>query len=163
VPGRLFNFAAVVSLLTFFAGIGVFASCREQPLVLGNRTKWCSIQAMKENFTIETSWSAAPDGPLVFDIWQVPPGLTFIRTNNPPWGRSRNAWVYRVDMYYLLFIPATILLPTVRFRLIPLYAAWRSRQSQPGHCRACGYDLRATPDRCPECGTPVSPLVKVAK
>jgi hypothetical protein len=58
-----------------------------------------------------------------------------------------------VLMPYWMMVLGLALLPA--FRIAGL---WRSRRSRArrrrGLCQKCGYDLRASSERCPECGTP---------
>jgi hypothetical protein len=69
-------------------------------------------------------------------------------------GAARNGIGWRT-----LFIPfavvcvLSVLLPLRWLALEPLRRRERRRLS--GRCASCGYDLRASTDRCPECGLPV--------
>ena len=59
-----------------------------------------------------------------------------------------------------IFIPYWVL--ATLFAVAPIHFAIdllrRRQRLRAGFCVVCGYDLRATPERCPECGAaPISP------
>jgi hypothetical protein len=96
--------------------------------------------------------------------WQMEPARSFIAppvglsysspsTIRTPanWsrGQTTRAWMLQVPYGFLAVPPGVLPTAWVAWRL------WSRRSSlsnRPGLCRRCGYDLRATPGQCPECG-----------
>jgi hypothetical protein len=56
-------------------------------------------------------------------------------------------WVVAIPYWFIVLL--TAIPPALWFRA----ARARRRRRAAQQCITCGYDLRATPDRCPECGT----------
>ena len=84
----------------------------------------------------------------------------YVNIRTPPYrGISFLAcWVYYVpgpNLQYRLFLAIHFWLTSLSSATvgIALYAVYRLRRLPSGACEFCGYDLRATPERCPECGT----------
>jgi hypothetical protein len=53
---------------------------------------------------------------------------------------------YSIPHWFVAATLATLAYPGARRAILQF------RQRPKGHCQNCGYDLRATPERCPECG-----------
>jgi hypothetical protein len=58
------------------------------------------------------------------------------------------------NSYFAVILPDWFLCPLAALLPIRWFTVDRTRckKKRLGLCNQCGYDLRATPDRCPECG-----------
>ena len=84
-------------------------------------------------------------GPAEVVYGEVLSGWPFTRLRAAPW------WALAM----VFSVAPTLMLP----RWFGAARRWSQARlrARAGQCRRCGYDLRATPDRCPECGTPAEP------
>jgi len=86
-------------------------------------------------------------------FWNTGPASNRRRTE----GRGSYVLVWDLDHYPSFATVSTPhWVPVAALLAAPAVVAWgrfrRRRRQFQGHCLNCGYDLRATPDQCPECG-----------
>lgn len=89
-----------------------------------------------------------------------PPRLRWSTPSVTDRGRSEATW-WNLPHYHPSFndLQLPYWLSTLLTAAMPVCwcrKRWSTDQRRnAGLCSTCGYDLRATPERCPECGTPV--------
>jgi len=127
--------------------------------VAGNQGRYVSTGVLCEMGAIATGSSALPSRISRANglYWETGTAKGSELPSESWWNRrgfSLHAWDgqdWLVGVPCWLVVISTGVLPAVRL--------WLCRQNRlarrRGLCPTCGYDLRASKDRCPECGTPI--------
>jgi hypothetical protein len=86
-------------------------------------------------------------------VYQGSPPLSSLRSLGPVSSQPILARRFIVPYWALMLLSGVAAMPWV----YSTFGSWRrARRMHLGQCLTCGYDLRASNNRCPECGTPFS-------
>jgi hypothetical protein len=109
---------------------------------------WQELRSPENRLAVGSMYAHVEQTVLGFGLVRAPRGTTI---SGKPWGRQGTL---RLPFWFLVLLPMLLpLLWLVRSRRLRR-TRWRQDH---GLCRSCGYDLRGSKDRCPECGTEAKP------
>jgi hypothetical protein len=140
------------------ASIGRIARGRVAVITMDARPEAVDFEWVRWAFPID--WEELPMLPGAFAAGYQSAGefrfLGFVRRGGTQsYIVSKNPWTFEDRPYRLTMVPLWFVCAVTAWPLLPLAARcirWLRRRPVPGLCASCGYDLRASPDRCPECG-----------
>lgn len=154
----LFTLAAAVSLLLCVATVALWLLSRESARRLDVGCKSAVIHWRGERGEVSLSPGRPLDAHYLFPypnsrLWY--PSLSELCDHHVAgfgwtWNSYGSARVREVVVPDWFLLGATAVMPGLWLGLL---LKSRSRRAG-GRCRVCGYDLRASRERCPECGTP---------
>ncbi|HEY2584220.1 MAG TPA: hypothetical protein VGI81_00490 [Tepidisphaeraceae bacterium] len=161
---RLFNFAAALSLLLCVGAVVLWVrSGFIGDEVRCARPLWIAAVA-SENRNASLTWVVAnPNDPFRFDRSPIRYHSVQLVADDParPWNWRAVGFRYESFATSILH-QRTLIIPfwAVALCWLILPSTWLIHRTQTrprsGCCKSCGYDLRASPIRCPECGTPIT-------
>jgi hypothetical protein len=164
---RLLNVMAAISLVLCVATISAWVLSTQRADVIGAEADHSFIAAQSQGSILFGTGCLLDDNTSLhhriearLPIWNFAWGYVYGDMGDFIWlhggfGFAREYYeTINAQNWCLVFPHWSMVILTAILPSILVYRLWRGKHKLiRGFCFACGYDLRATPDRCPECGS----------